>query len=343
MGAAVAVAAVGVNVLTAGRYRGPVELHLQQLLARLQLTAPIPRPARAGLQDMTHVIDPVRRHWTLSAQGTNDPWEALTADPVGVDCREVDAGGTAAMWIEPDGADPDAVLFYIHGGGFVSGGPSTHRRMVGHLATAMGAKALLVTYGYAPEHVYPAQLDEVIRAYEWLLHNGQASARTAIGGDSCGGWLALSLALRAGDRAAALLLISPWVDLTQSGASYTANAEADPLFSKPFVDGLASSYLGSTDAKDPAVDLLQADYRGMPPMIIQAGGDETLLDDSRALAGLARQARVESHLEVFPGQLHSFQMAAGRVPVADEAIAKLAKWGTRFTRATRIRTIGNDG
>lgn len=172
--------------------------------------------------------------------------------------------------------------------------------MVGHLAKAMGARALLVTYGYAPEHVYPAQLDDVARAYEWLRHNG----KTVVGGDSCGGWLALSLALRSRNR---------------------PNADVDPLFSKPFVDGLARSYLGATDARDPAVDLLQADYAGLPPMIIQAGGDETLLDDSRVLDGLARKAGVESHLEVFPGQQHSFQMAAGRLPVADEAIRKLAR------------------
>jgi epsilon-lactone hydrolase len=286
---------------------------------------------------MTNEIDPVRRHWMLSARGASEPWEALTADPAGVDYQEVDAGGTAAMWIEPAGADPDTVLFYIHGGGFVSGGLSTHRRMVGHLATALGAKALLVTYGYAPEHVYPAQLDDVTRAYEWLAHDGQ----TLIGGDSCGGWLALSLALSlalpARQRVAGLLLISPWVDLTQSGASYTTNADRDPLFAKAFVDGLAGSYLGATDAKDPAVDLLQADYTGLPPLVIQAGGDETLLDDSRLLDGLARRAGVESHLEVFPGQLHSFQMAAGRSAVADDAIRKLAQGGKRAVQGKRAK------
>src|SRR5690242_1568253 len=180
---------------------------------------------------MTPETDPVRRHWTLSAQGANEPWEALTADPARVDYREVDAGGTSAMWIEPAGADPDAVLFYIHGGGFVGGGLSTHRRMVGHLATAMGARALLVTYGYAPEHVYPFQLNQITRAYDWLVDRQR---NPVVGGDSCGGWLALSLALRARVRPAALLLISPWVDLTQSGASYTTNADVDPLFSKPF-------------------------------------------------------------------------------------------------------------
>lgn len=288
---------------------------------------------------MTTEMDLVREHWARSAEGTNEPWETLTADPAGVHYREVDAGGSAAMWIEPDGADPNTVLFYIHGGGFVSGSLSTHRKMVGHLAKAMKKRALLVTYGYAPQHVYPSQLHQVTQAYEWLL--GHHQEHTVVAGDSCGGWLALSLALRMNERATALLLISPWVDLTQSGASFTTNADRDPLFAKPFVDALARSFLGSTNAKDPAVDLLQADYRGLPPITIQAGGDETLVDDSRVLHGLALKAGVDSHLEVFPGQLHSFQMAAGRVPVADEAIAKLAKRALCSARTRPIPSISS--
>jgi epsilon-lactone hydrolase len=274
-------------------------------------------------------IDPVRRHWTLSAEamqgrGTSEPWEDLTADPAGVGYREVDA---SKMWIEPEGADPDAVLFYIHGGGWVGGGFATHRKLVGHLAKAAGVRALLVTYDYAPRHQYPTQLDQVTEAYEWLRKQGK---RTAIAGDSCGAWMAVSLALRIRDRGQpspkALLLISPWIDLTQSGASYATNAALDPFFAKPVVDALAGGFLGPTDAKDPAVDLLQADYTGLPPMSIQVGGDETLLDDSRVLHALAEKAGVESELEVFPGQLHTFQMAAGRVPVSDAAIATLGTW-----------------
>jgi acetyl esterase/lipase len=234
--------------------------------------------------------------------------------------------------VEPAGADPGTVLFFVHGGGFVSGSPATHAKLAGHLASAMGARALVVGYGLAPEHVHPQQLDEVTAAYEWLLGQGVAPGRIAVAGDSCGAWLALSLALRARRRGlgmpAALLLISPWVDLSQGGASYLSNAENDPLFAKAMVDELAAMFLGGASPKDAELDLLQADYAGLPPMRIQVGGDETLLDDSRTLEAMATAAGVDVALDVVPGQLHTFQMAAGRLAEADAAVAALAAWVT---------------
>jgi acetyl esterase/lipase len=283
-------------------------------------------------------MDPIRSHWT---HPTDEAWEALTTEPAGVTHRAAD--GVNALWVEPAGSPADPVLFYVHGGGFVSGGVRTHRKLVGHLAAATGARALLVSYGHSPEHVYPAQLDQVTHAYEWLL--AQGIARVAVAGDSCGGWLALSLARRVRDRGlpppVALLLISAWVDLTQSGSSYRTNAALDPFFQKPLVDGLAAGFLGATDARDPVVDLLQADLAGFPPMSIQVGGDETLLDDSRALHARAVRAGVESRLEVFPGQLHTFQMAAGRTDVADAALRSLADWvRPRLVRNDAVRPEG---
>jgi acetyl esterase/lipase len=189
---------------------------------------------------------------------------------------------------------------------------------------------LLVSYGHAPEHVHPRQLDHVTRAYGWALDHGVAPGRLVVAGDSCGAWLALSLALRARDRGlpppAALLLISAWVDLSQSGSSYRTNAATDPFFHKPMVDRLAASFLGPISPADPAVNLTRTDLTGLPPMYIQVGGDETLLDDSRTLDAVAAKAGVDSRLEVFPGQLHTFQMAAGRTRVADRAIRSLAEW-----------------
>lgn len=269
--------------------------------------------------------DPVREHW---ADPGAKPWEALTTEPPGVSHREIDADGTPALWLRPDGADSDAVLFYIHGGGFVAGGVGTHRKLVGHLARAAGTSALLTTYPHAPGHIHPTQLDEVTRSYEWLCRRNPGPI--AVAGDSCGAWLALSLAIRLRDRRrrppAALALVSPWVDLTQSGSTYRTNAATDPLFHKPFVDGLAATFLGPTSPTDPTVDLLQADLTGLPPMAVQAGGAETLLDDSRTLHARARAAGVPSRLEVFPGQQHTFQMAAGRTEVADRAVTSLGEW-----------------
>lgn len=270
--------------------------------------------------------DPVRRHWA----GGGESWESLTAEPVGVAERQVDPNGVPALWLEPEDADHSAVIFYVHGGGFVTGGIGTHRKLVGHLAAAARTRALLVSYRYAPRYVHPAQLDQVTTAYEWALDAGVAPGRLAVAGDSCGAWLALALALRARDRGlplpAALLLISAWVDLSQSGRSYRTNAATDPFFRKPVVDRLAAGFLGPASPTDPDVDLLRADLTGLPPMYLQAGGDETLLDDSRMLHAGARRAGVESRLDVFPGQLHTFQMAAGRTAAADEAIRSLAGW-----------------
>lgn len=264
--------------------------------------------------------DPIRRHWT---NPDAQPWEALTAEPAGVGHREVDADGTPALWLEPANPTADSVIFYIHGGGFVSGSIWTHRKLVGHLAAAAGRRALLVSYELSPGHRHPYQLDQVTRAYEWARAQA-APAKIAVAGDSCGAWLAVSLTHRVAHKPAALGLISPWVDMTQSGATYRTNAEKDPFFQKPVVDGLAATFLGSTDPRDPAVDLLQQDLTGFPPMIVQVGADETLLDDSRALHAMAVSAGVESRLEVYPDQLHTFQMAAGRTTTADDAIRSLA-------------------
>jgi monoterpene epsilon-lactone hydrolase len=275
--------------------------------------------------------DPVRRHWTRADERwrglveETEPWEALTAEPAGVTHRELEVAGLPALWVERETAAGDAVMLYIHGGGFVSGSVWTHRKLAGHLAAAVGARALLVSYPYAPEQVYPAQLDQVTRAYTWLLGQGIDPRRLVLAGDSAGGWLALSLALRVRDRGlplpAAMLLMSPWVDLTQSGATFKDNA--DPFFRKELVDGLAAGFLGAADATDPGIDLLQADLTGLPPMHIQVGGDEALVDDSRALHA---RAGATAHLEVFPGQLHTFQMAAGTTDVADRAVQTFADW-----------------
>ncbi|GAA3238957.1 alpha/beta hydrolase [Dactylosporangium siamense] len=276
--------------------------------------------------------DPVRRHWTRMDElfrgvvEETEPWEALTAEPAGVTHREVSVAGRPALWVEPPTSD--AVMLYIHGGGFISGSVWTHRKLAGHLAAASGTKALLVSYPYAPEQVYPAQLDQVTSAYTWLLDQG--GGPLVLAGDSCGGWLALALAVRARDRGlplpAAMLLISPWVDLAQRGASYRSNADADPFFHKDLVDGLAAGFLGPASATDPGIDLLRADLTGLPPMLIQAGGDEALVDDSRALHARAGAASQLSRLEVFPGQQHTFQMAAGTTSVADQAVQNFATW-----------------
>jgi epsilon-lactone hydrolase len=219
----------------------------------------------------------------------------------------------------------------IHGGGFVSGSIYTHRKMFGHLAKAAGARALLVSYHLLPEGVFPVPADDMMNAYRWLLDQGISPSRIAFAGDSVGGWLAVTAQLRAREQGlplpAAALLISPCVDMETSGESYERNRDSDPFFKPEVVRGIIRNFLGEgTDARDPRANPLYADLAGLGPVYIQAGADETLADDARLLGEHASKAGVDVRLDIFPAMLHTFQMAAGRAPEADDAIREMADW-----------------
>jgi monoterpene epsilon-lactone hydrolase len=281
----------------------------------------------------------VRRRWEAGHLAMTQPdfdgpddesWGDLTAEPRGVDYLETDAGGRLAMWAIPENADQTRVLLCIHGGGFVSGSVYTHRKMFGHLAKATGARALLVSYRLLPEGAYPAPADDVEQAYRWLLDQGTAPGRIAFAGDSVGAWLAIAVQLRARQHGlplpAAAMLLSPSVDMEVTGESFDANRDKDPFFHREVVLGLLRAFLGETDPRDPLANPLYADLSGFGPLYIQAGEDEGLADDARMLDEHARKAGVDVRLDMFPGMLHTFQMAAGRAPEADDAISRLAGW-----------------
>ena len=282
----------------------------------------------------------VRRRWEASwlamtqpdGEGPDDEsWGDLTAEPREVDYLETAAGGRPAMWAVPKRCSSDRVLLCIHGGGFVSGSIYTHRKMFGHLAKATGARALLVGYRLLPEGAFPVPVGEVEAAYRWLLDQGTAARHVAFAGDSTGGWLAITVQLRARDQGlplpAAAMLFSPAVDMAVDGPSFHTNRDKDPFFQRELVRGLIRGFLGeATDPRDPLVNPLHADLTGLGPVYIQVGGDETLLDDARLLDEQARKAGVDVRLDVFPGMLHTFQMAAGRAPEADDAIRRMADW-----------------
>jgi acetyl esterase/lipase len=258
-------------------------------------------------------------------------WTSLTAEPRGVDYVEVDADGVPAMWITPKDASEDRVIFYAHGGGFVSGSIYTHRKMVGHLTKAVGCRALIFDHAYAHQQKYPHQLDSAVTAYRWLLAQGTNPARIAFAGDSAGAILIFGTLQRARAEGmpfpVAVMMISGWLDLALTGATYETNRAKDIAFSKEGVDWLATNLLGEgADRTNPQVSALYADLSGLPAMYLQAGADETLLDDSRMFAERAKAAGVDVRLDVYPGMLHSFQMMAGRAEEADKAINQLAKW-----------------
>jgi acetyl esterase/lipase len=273
---------------------------------------------------MTITRDSNRTFWEGQARGLQAAWEDLGSEPDDIDEEYVDA--PAGLWLRPLGASAGPVVLAIHGGGFVSGSAATHRRMFGHLARATGVATLAVEYGLVPEHVFPSQLDTVTAAYRWLLDQG--ATRVALTGDSCGATLALALAVRARDEMlpppASLLLISAWTDLEATGAAYDGGS--DPFFTRDVVRELGTAYLAGADPRDPLAAPLHADPRGLPPTYFQVGAEESLLDDSRRLADRMRQAGVDVRLDEFPEQLHTFQMAAGRNAVADDAIGRAASW-----------------
>ncbi|WP_020667655.1 alpha/beta hydrolase [Amycolatopsis nigrescens] len=276
--------------------------------------------------------DPNRELWEAQARGEQGPaWETLATEPDGVDVEAVDA--PAGLWLRPPAAAAGPVILAIHGGGFVSGSATTHRRMFGHLARAAGVSTFAVEYGLVPEHVFPSQLDTVTAAYRWLL--GSGAGPIGVAGDSCGAMLALGLAVRAREEdlpmPVSLLLLSAWTDLDADGTSYDTGS--DPFFSRELVRGLAAGYLAGADPHDPLAAPTDADPRGLPPTYFQVGAQEALLDDSRRLAQRMRAAGVEVRLDEFPDQVHTFQMAAGRTTVADDAIREAGSW----LRSTLVR------
>lgn len=282
----------------------------------------------------------VRRRWEAAMLAVAHPggeglvddesWGDLTSEPREVDYLETEAGGLPAMWVVPKRAS-DRVLLCLHGGGFLSGSIYTHRKMFAHMAKAAGSRALLVGYHLLGEGgVYPMPAVEVVSVYRWLLEQGTTAAHVAFTGDSAGGWLAVSVQLRARDQGlpipAAALLISPIIDMEATGKSYETNRDRDPFFSRELVRGVALSFLGGTSPRDPLASPLYADLGGLSPIYIQTGGDEALLDDSLSLYEIAGKAGVDVRLDVFPEMLHTFQMAAGRAPEADDAIRRMGEW-----------------
>jgi epsilon-lactone hydrolase len=209
--------------------------------------------------------------------------------------------------------------------------------MVGHIAKAAGIRALNVDYRLAPEHPHPAAVEDSVTAYRWLLDQALRPEHLAIAGDSAGGGLTIATLVALRDRGlplpAAAVPISPWVDLEGTGATMATKADVDLLVSAEVIKSMADSFLAGQDARDPLAAPLHAELSGLPPMYIQVGDDETLLDDSRRIAERARGAGVDVRLDVFPEMQHVFQMTAGNVPEADDAIARIGAYlRERLTR-----------
>jgi acetyl esterase/lipase len=255
-----------------------------------------------------------------------------TKEPEGVTYAEVDADGIEALWCIPADSEPDTVLLHSHMGGSVVNSMHSDRKAAAHIAKAAGTRSLVINYRRSPEHRFPAQIEDVEKAYDWLLRQGHGPGNIASVGHSIGGNLAVSLAVRLRDRGAALpaaiLSISPWCDMTLSSGSIDTNAEVDMALSRGLLESFRSAWLDGTGVgwHDPRVNLLEADLRGLPPIAVFYGTDELLADEAFDFALRAQAAGVDQHLRSVMGGQHSFIMGAGRVPEVDEAIAEMGRW-----------------
>jgi epsilon-lactone hydrolase len=253
-------------------------------------------------------------------------------EPEGVTYAEVDAGGVEALWCVPADSDPRTVLLHTHMGGSVVTSMHSDRKPAAHIAKAAGMRSLVINYRRSPEHKFPAQIEDVEKAYDWLLGQGYRPENIAGVGHSIGGNLAVSLAVRLRDRGAALpgaiLSISPWCDLTLSSRSIDTHADVDKVLTRGLLEFFRSCWLDGTGVHwtDPRVNLLEADLRGLPPIAIFYGTDELLADEAVQLALRAQAAGNNQYLRSVQRGQHSFIMGAGRVPEVDEAIAEMGKW-----------------
>jgi acetyl esterase/lipase len=260
---------------------------------------------------------------------------ALGSAPLepGVSERRLDAGGVAAIALERPGGERDPLLLYFHGGGYRIGSAHAWRAYGSRLAAACRARVWLVDYRLAPEHPFPAAVEDAARAYRFLLAQGEGPGRIVLAGDSAGGGLAaaalLALAREREPLPAGAACLSPWADLTNRADSYRTRAQTDKLFGHKQAEEAAALYLAGHPARDPLASPLFGDWAGMPPLLIHAGDAEVLLDDATGLAGRARAAGVDLHLSVYPEMPHVWHLAYPAFPEAVRAVEEIAAFVLR--------------
>lgn len=256
-----------------------------------------------------------------------------TPSPADVSSVPVDAGGVPGFWFTPSGARDDRAILYLHGGGYVMGSVATHRSLIARLARATGLRCLGLDYRLAPEHPFPAAIDDVVTVHRWLAARGIPAARIVFAGDSAGGGLVLGslVALRdAGERLpAAAIALSPLADLELSGASVSRVTD-DPLVPVEGTRLMAAAYLsGGGDPRDPRASPVHADFTGLPPLLIEVGTREILLDDARRVAERARKAGVAVELFVGEGLTHVWPLHP-QLPEAAESVERMARFVARY-------------
>lgn len=261
--------------------------------------------------------------------GRRQRLDSLTARyemPADVVVEAVDADGVAAEWTATPTAAPSRVMMFLHGGGYVSGSIASHRHMIAQAGREAGTRTLALDYRLAPEHPFPAALEDALAGYRFLLSQGFRPENIVIAGESAGGGLAIATLVSLREAGIALPACawcsSPWADLEMSGGTMRSKDAVDPLIHAPYLHELAAAYLNGADPRMPLVSPIHAELRGLPPLLIQVGSDETLLDDAIRLAGVAAAADVRTTLQVWPHMIHAWhlfyaQLGDGRRSLAE--------------------------
>ena len=256
------------------------------------------KPRPVGWEERRQRIDEVGSVWPADTDVKLEP---------------VDLGGVPGEWSSVAGSDASRVLMFFHGGGYCSGSIRSHRRLVTEAGRSAGIRTLAVGYRLAPEHPFPAAMEDALTAWHFLRQQGIAARHIAIGGDSAGGGLAVVLNNRLRDADEELpgcvWLVSPWTDLTMSGSTLITKDNVDPIIHKGYLGELADAYVPpGMGRKDPRVSPLYADLKGLPPMLVQVGSAETLLEDATRFAAAAGAADVSVTLEIWPHMIHAWPM-----------------------------------
>jgi epsilon-lactone hydrolase len=293
-------------------------------------------PPAEAVRRFERLVGALRRNSLQAASSVDEQRAALAAGatamahPFAVR-TSVDAGGVPAEWLDRGGSAPSSdVLIYLHGGGYALGSMDTGRPLAVRLGIAANARVLNVGYRLAPEYPCPAAADDVVAAYRWALQQGVAARRTALIGDSAGGGLVAAALVAIRDSGlempAAGVCLSPWADLSLSNESLKSNAGKDPQTSRETLAGLAPLYLGGREANDPLASPVFADLTSLPPLLIQVGSDEVLLDDAVALGSAAARDGVDVTLEVWDRMFHVWHFYAPRLEPASRALSHIGDW-----------------
>jgi monoterpene epsilon-lactone hydrolase len=279
---------------------------------------------RAKIASRPRSPDYHQRRKDADARGLSNP---LAAD---VKVETVSADGVAAEWTSTPGAARDAAILYAHGGGYVTGSLDSHRHMVAELGRAANCVALALDYRLAPEHPFPAPVEDALAGYRFLLAQGFKPERIAIAGDSAGGGLVVAAMVAIRDaglpQPGGGWCLSPWIDMEMIGGSMESNASRDPTVQRPGITEMAQLYLGDADPRSPLAAPLYADLAGIAPLLIQVGSVETLLDDAIRLAPRAGAADVRVDLQVWPEMIHVWPLYHPELKAGKRALDEAGAW-----------------